>query len=404
MATTSFLYHTQGLQNYRFLKTDYCNGAIYFHVELKAEKRTCRGCGAGHDEVAFEGGFERTFRALPVGRRAEFIVLHGHEQRCGSCGQVLREPILFADGKRRFTRRLSRYVVDLCGIATIKHVAGLLGMSWDVVKEVYKESLRKRLKKRSLRGVRYIAVDEFAVHKGHRYMTVVLDLDSGEILYAHEGKDAAALIPFLKKLKRSGADIQAVAIDMSEAFLKAVREVLPDVDVVHDAYHVVALANRAIDETRRDLCNELDGEERKLLKGSRFLLLTGYENLTEERADRLDNLLELNEPLFRAHLLKEELRAFWSLPDEETGDIFLDCWLETARASGLRKFKTLANTIERHRSRLVSYFRHRISTGPLEGLNNKIKVLKRQAYGFRDMEYFRLRLYTLHESTPAFPG
>lgn len=404
MATTSFIYHAHGLHDHRLLKTEFHGGATYFHVELKAEKRACRGCGARHHELAFEGTFERTFRSLPVGRRATFIVLHGHEQRCGCCGRVLREPISFAEGKRQFTRRLARYIVELCGIATIKHVASFLGMGWDVVKEVFKESLRKQLKKRSLREVEHIAIDEFAVQKGHRYMTVVLDLDSGEILYAHEGKDADAVIPFLKKLRRSGAKLQAVAIDMSDAYLKAVREVFPAVDIVHDGFHVVALANKAVDETRREMCRELEGEEKQVIKGSRYLLLTGYENLTDERAERLDKLLELNEPLFRAHLLKEDLRAFWSLPDEETGEIFLDCWIETALSSGLRYFETLAQTIERHRSRLVTYFRHLISTGPLEGLNNKIKVLKRQAYGFRDMEYFRLRLYTIHESTPAFPG
>jgi transposase len=115
-------------------------------------------------------------------------------------------------------------------------------------------------------------------------------------------------------------------------------------------------------------------------------------------------LMEVNEPLYAAYLLKEDLRTFWSLPNEELAAAFLDSWIRQARSLGLQHFSKLADTLDRHRQGLLSYFRHRISTGPLEGLNNKIKVLKRQAYGFRDMLYFKLRLYFIHEATPAFAG
>lgn len=404
MATTSFLYHTLVLVGYRHVRTEYLGGAVYQHVELQEAKRLCRGCGARWHELILDGAFERTFHALPIGRRRQFVVLHGHEQTCGKCGKTLREPISFADGKRRYIKAFARYVVDLCKIATIKHVAGLLGVGWDLVKEVYKESLKKRLKKRKLHKVRYIGVDEFAVQKGHRYMTVVLDLETGEILYAHKGKDAQALAPFLKRLRRRNINLQAVAIDMSDAYIKAITQVLPKVDIVHDPFHVVALAQRAIDETRRDMCRELEGEPRRVLKGTRFLLLKGLENLKESALERLMKLMQLNEPLYRAYLLKEDLRMFWNMLNRAAGESFLDGWIAEAHATGLKHFMTLASTLNKHRARLLTYFKHRISTGPLEGLNNKIKVLKRQAYGFRDMEYFQLRLYFLHDATPAFPG
>ncbi|NOZ95072.1 MAG: ISL3 family transposase, partial [Acidobacteria bacterium] len=182
MATTSFVYHTLGLRGHRHLKTEYKGGCTYHHVELAAGKRRCRACRAPSCELTLEGRFERTFRALPVGSRRQFVVLDGHEQRCGRCGHRLREPILFADGKQRHIRAFERYVIDLCRIAPIKHVSLLLGVSWTLVKEIFKQHLHRRLKKRSLKCVRRIAIDELAIRKGHQYMTVILDLDTGRIL------------------------------------------------------------------------------------------------------------------------------------------------------------------------------------------------------------------------------
>jgi len=247
-------------------------------------------------------------------------------------------------------------------------------------------------------------VDEFSIRKGHHYMTVVLDLETGHILHAHEGKDANALIPFLVKLKRKRAKIKAVAMDMSPAYMQAVHAVFPEVDLVHDPYHVVAIVNRAIDETRRDMARQLSGPDKQLIKGSRFLLLNALESLNPSRLERLMLLMEINEPLYAAYLLKEDLRTFWNLPSQELAATFLDAWIQQARSLELKHFSKVADTLNRHRHGLLSYFKHRISTGPLEGLNNKIKVLKRQAYGFRDMLYFKLRLYFIHEDTPAFAG
>ena len=175
-------------------------------------------------------------------------------------------------------------------------------------------------------------------------------------------------------------------------------------DIVHDPFHVTALASKAIDETRRDLYRQLQDEEKKAIKGTRFLLLHGLESLKESGMNRLITLMETNEPLYAAYMLKEDLRMFWSLPNAEAGKAFLDDWVQVARGLGNRYFAKLADTLDSHRPGLLAYFKHRISTGPLEGLNNKIKVLKRQAYGFRDMEFFKLRLYFLHETSVLLPG
>ena len=405
MATTSFLYHSLGLHGYDHCRTEYLNGWVYHHIERKKEKRRCRACGAPWHELRLDGRFERTFFALPVGRRPQFVVLRGHRQHCTRCGRSQREPIPFTKGKRRYLKSFATYVVTLCTFMPLKNVAELLGIGWDMAKEIFKEDLRKKLKKQRLSRVRYLAVDEFAIQKGHKYMTIALDLETGAILHAEEGKGAEALVPFLLLLKRVRAPLKAVAIDMSAAYAKAVRDVFQGkVDVVHDPYHIVALANRAIDDTRRDLYRDLESEKRRVIKGTRFLLIRGMENLSPGGLRRLSELMLMNEPLYRAYLLKEDLRHFWNLPDVDSGTTFLEHWIVQARATGNRHFRKLANTLERMRSGLLAYFKHRISSGPLEGLNNKIKVLKRQAYGFRDMEFFKLRLRTLHELTYSFPG
>ena len=404
MATTSYLYHTLGLTGYHHERTEFREGAVYYHVRKKREARRCAHCHARWIHLVMNGTITRTFHALPVGRRKQFVVLHGHFQQCRRCGGNLREPIDFAQGKRRRLKVFERYVVDLCHIATIKHVAILLGVGWDMIKAIFKNHLARRFERRKLSRVRYIAVDEFAIRKGHHYMTVVLDLETGAVLHAHEGRDAAALIPFLEKLRRKRAKLRAVAMDMWPAYLRAVQLVFPHVDVVHDPYHVVAIVNRAIDATRRDLYRHLSGQERQVLKGSRFLLLRGMEHLPPHSLERLMELMEINEPLYQAYLLKEDLRMFWNLPSAGAAETFLLSWMDQARTLGLKHFIKIADMMENHIAGLLAYFRHRISTGPIEGLNNKIKGLNRQAYGFRDQAYFKLRLYFIHESVPAFAG
>jgi len=193
MATTSYLYHCFGLIGYTHVRTEYRNGHVYHHVELQREKRRCRGCNALWHERVLAGKFTRTFHGLPIGRRAQCIVLHGHEQSCSQCKKVLREPIRCADGKQHYVRAFARFVQDLCSLMPIKHVARYLGVGWDMVKNIYKQYLRKKAEKRSFANVRYIAVDEFAMSKGHTYLSIVMNVETGAVLFAAEGRDEQAL-------------------------------------------------------------------------------------------------------------------------------------------------------------------------------------------------------------------
>ncbi|OPY07273.1 MAG: Transposase [Syntrophus sp. PtaB.Bin001] len=235
-------------------------------------------------------------------------------------------------------------------------------------------------------------------------MTTVMDLSEGRIIYATEGKGKEGLFPFLKKLARKGKKLRAVAMDMGISFFSAVREALPNIDVVFDRYHIMALMNQGIESLRRDQQKELDDIGKQTLKGNRFLLLRNYDSLKPNHKEHLDALMQANQPLFVMHSMKEQLRLFWKIPEYPQAVTFLDTWCKDAILSGIKELVKVAKTLSGYRTAILNYFKHHITNAALEGTNNKIKTLKRQAYGFRDIEYFKLRLYHLHTQSYSLSG
>lgn len=270
---------------------------------------------------------------------------------------------------------------------TMSAVAGTLGISRHTVKEIQKRYLRRRFSSPSLKGLTRIAIDEISVGRGHRYLTVVLDLKSGAVVFVGAGKEADAPAPFWKRLKASRARIEAVAADMSQAYIRAVTTHLPHAVIVFDHFHVIKLMNEKLSELRRDLFREATDHLRKnVLKGARRLLLKNPENPRDDRNERvrLEEALSVNKPLATAYYMKEDLRLLWSLPDKAAAEVHLSGRIARAEPSGIRMLKNFAKTLRSHRRGILAYYDHRISTGPLEGINKKIKTLQRQAYGFRD--------------------
>lgn len=305
---------------------------------------------------------------------------------------------------------MAHYVIDLCRVTTIKGTAAISGLKWDVVKDIEKRRLRKQYQRIPLRGLRWVGIDEIAIRKGHHYATIVVDLESGHIVWVGAGRQAQDLSIFLKRLKRSGARIEAFSMDMCGAYRSAVQQYFPKTPIVFDHFHVVQQMNAKLDELRRQVAREAEKKCRESIKGVRWLVLMG-----KEKADRLAQkrpcsrmmlrrALRLNKPLATGYYLKEELRQFWSLPNRIEGEAFLQRWCNKARVSGLQPLKEMAGLIERHWEGIVAFFCYRISNGPVEGVVNKIKTLKRMAYGYRDWEFFTLKLYGLHESVVTLVG
>jgi len=284
---------------------------------------------------------------------------------------------------------------------TILDVAQHLDISWSTVKDIHKRHLNKKYKAPNLKNLHKIAIDEISCGKGHKYLTNVLNLENGAVVFVGEGKGAEALEPFWKILGRRARKIQSVAIDMSQAYTKAVRENLPKATLVYDHFHVIKLYNEKLSDLRRTLYQETkDADMKALLKGTRWLLLKNRENLKEEKNERnrLEAALCANQPLMAAYYMKEELHRIWEQPDMERGEEVFDEWLKMAEISGVGMLKKFANTLTEHLAGILNYYKSRITTAALEGTNTKIRVLQKRAYGYRDQEYLKLRILALHES------
>jgi transposase len=403
--STSLLYHAFGLVGYHYVNQSFKGGQVAFRIEQPRERHRCSACGSA--EVWDQGGVEREFHAVPIGSKPVVLKLKVPRVMCFECGKVRQVKLGFADPKKRYTRAFERYVLDLSRLMTIQDVAKHLQVGWDMVKDIVAHSLLRRFGKPNLHKLKKIAIDEIAIGKGHRYLTVVLDLVSGAVVFVGDGKGVDSLKPLWPRLRRARAKIVAVATDMSKAYIRAVRDNLSKAVHVFDHFHVIKLFNEKLTAFRRELYRQLSSDaDRKILKGTRWLLLKNPENLDPERneRERLDEALELNLPLATAYYLKEDLRQIWLQANVRAARKILRDWVARARASGIRMLKQFAATLEEYQEGILAYYKYPISTGPLEGTNNKIKTMKRQAYGFRDHEFFKLKILSLHEMKHALVG
>ena len=327
--------------------------------------------------------------------------------KCRKCGACQQERLEFAKPKVHYTRSLCQFVLDLLKSMTIKDVATFLDMSWDTIKDIQKEYLQSHYGRPRLKDAKLIAIDEISIGSGHKYFTIVLDLVSGAVLHVGEGKGDEALKPFWKKLKISGAKIRAIAMDMSPAFIAATIHNMPGVPIVFDHFHIIKMFNEKLSDLRRDLYREAtDKQQKDVIKGTRWLLLKNPENLSTQHNElqRLNEALSLNAPLATAYYLKEDLRNFWKQFCKKDAELFLTDWIARASASGVTILRKFAITLAAHRSGILAWYDNAISTGPLEGVNNKIKTMKRQAYGFRDKKFFILKIFAIHEARYSLVG
>jgi len=402
--STSLLYHRFGIVGYRYVNQQFVAGATIFRIEQPRERLRCSHCGS--EEVWAQGGVERTFRGLPIGKQMTLIEFKVPRVFCLKCGLIRQVKIQFADPKKRFTRAFERYALELSQYMTIEDVAQHLQVSWDTIKEIQAAHLKHRFGKPKLHKLKQIAIDEINIGQGHRYLTIVLNLLTGAVVFVGDGKGADALDPFWKRLRRAHAKIEAVATDMSKAYIRAVRDNIPNAVHVFDHFHVIKLYNEKLSDFRRHLFHQLTLEGQKLLKGIRWLLLKSSENLDPEKNEpqRLKKALDLNEPLAVVYYMKEDLRQLWMQGSKYQARLFLKEWLDMAHSSAICMLRKFAETLQAYQEEVLNFYDYRISTGPLEGTNTKIKAMSRQAYGFRDHEFLKLKILGIHESKYALVG
>jgi len=351
----------------------------------------CSGCGQVSFLVHSYGS--RRVRDLNLAHAQVWLNVPQRKVRCAHCG-IRVEALDFVALHRRFTKRFESVVADLCRVLPLKHVASHFGLSWHTVKEIDRRRLEREVGTACYDGLKVLAIDEIAVRKGHEYMTIVLDLEHGRVVWVGHGRCEATLSDFFSEMSaEQRASIQAIAVDMSPPFRKGIEIWCPHAAVVYDFFHVVAKYGReVIDAIRNQQATRHTGPDRAFIKGSRYLLLRNQRDLKPEQWVELKALLEVNEPLAIAYMLKDQLKEIWTYTREAWATRALLEWTALAFDSGLPPLIRFAKGLLRHVDGVLNHCRHPIHTGRLEGFNNKVKVIKRQAYGFRDDEYFKLKI------------
>jgi transposase len=377
------------------------------HAEVWIELKPLAGglprCGACRRKAnRIHDVIPRWVRDLPVLDAQTRLLVHRRRVECRRCGPKL-EYLSWLAPYSRVTRRFAEGVARLCTVLPIKHVADFYHLGWDTVKGIDRTSLTEKLGPVDLRGVQVIALDEFAIQKGHRYATVVIDPLRKRVLWVGRGRSREDVRPFFALLGEVRCrQLQAAVMDMGHAYEEETRAHCPRAAIVYDLFHVVAKYGReVIDRVRIDEFKRVakDSPQRKVIKGARWLLLRNYENLRRpEDHVRLRELLRANRALLTVYLLKDDLKHLWAYRSRRAAVHFWRQWLMRAHSSGIEPLKRFALNLKVRLAGVLAHCRWPLHTGILEGINNKIKVIKRMAYGFRDQAYFFLKIRA------AFPG
>lgn len=361
---------------------------------------SCERCGAPcrsiHDRAI------REIRDLPVFGRPTRLLLPRRRVWCRRCGPAL-ERLSWLARNSRITQRLAEYASDLLEVMTVRDAAAMLGLDWKRVRAVDKLQLQRRFGGLDMTGVRLLAMDEFAIQKGHRYATVIIDYETRRVLWVGRGRTRTDLRPFFEALSaEQRGQIQAVAMDMNSSYELEVKKHCPQAEIVYDLFHVVAKFGReVIGRVRVDEANRLwaDKPERKLVKSSHWLLLRNRENIGKDSDRvRLDELLKANAALMTVYVSKDDLKEIWKQNSESQARSLWDAWIQRAIESDIQPLILFAKRLAGYVEGILSSSRWKLNTSVLEGINNRIKVIKRMAYGYRDDEYFFLKIKA------AFPG
>ena len=408
------LHRALGLKGYDVIECWEDQGEICVVAEVPRESLRCPDCRSR--QVHIHERHTRQWRSVPIGLKPTRIFMDVPRVKCLECGAKRRVEVDFAAPLVRHTKDFERFAAGLLQYLTPQDLTTYLGISWGTAAAIDQRRM-KALTQPKLKTLQRLAIDEIYSGKLLKYLTLVLDLDSGAVVNVSSGRGVAALRSFFKRLKQSGAKIKAVATDMAGGYIKAVQTYLPNATLVFDRFHIVKLMNEKLTTLRRDLYREAtDMLKKQVLKGVRWLLLMGAESLDSPARmksaklgqpsdkERLKEAMKLNESLLTAYILKEDLRALWAQGTKARGKAYLEKWCRRAAASGIAVLQTMSKTLLTHARAIIAWYDEPISTGPLEGTNNKIKLLQRRAYGYRNREHFILRILTLHHTQQRLVG
>lgn len=391
---TSDIYHTQGIKGFEVKSTKFSSEVTVRLHQSSKNPQECSVCQSTDVRVREVG--LRKIRGLPCGSKKVCFEVSVFRLDCNKCGSHCREAIPFVSKWVRHTKAVERSVIDLRREMSIKATAKFFGLDWRATKDIEKRHLKTKFRRIRLRDVRIIGIDEIYVGK-KKYKTIVRDLISGAVLFVGQGKGGDALLKFERRLRASKCKIQVVAMDMSSGYSAWVKRTIPKAEIVFDHFHVIQLMNKKLDALRRTTMNKLDEDTRGQLKRKRTLLLNNEENLSETDHAQLEEIKETFDELSTTHAMKEKLRSIYRTAKlrEEARTLFED-WIKAAENSEIAVLKTMAKTIRSRLEGILAYWKfNELTNAGMEGFNNKIRWLIRQAYGFHDQDYFELKIYDL---------
>jgi transposase len=317
---------------------------------------------------------------------------------CRNCGKVKRERLEFLADNPLYTKRFAYHVGRRCRSSTIKEVAEELHLDWGSVKELDKQYMRAQLAKAGTPAPKAIGIDEISIRKGHTYRIVVSDLIRGRpIWFGGENRSEESMSQFYARLgEKKSRGLRLAVMDMWKPFRTATEEHAPNAAILFDKFHVMRHLGAALDQVRKNEYARLTGKDRRFIKGQKYTLLSRRENLTLEGRRALKTLLAANKRLNTAYLLKESFGQLWSYKREGWARRFFENWRASLKWQRLKPYEKFAEMIDRHWDGIAAYCEpeNKVSLGFVEGLNNKIRVIQRRAYGLRDEEYLRLKILT----------
>ena len=330
---------------------------------------------------------------------AEFrIVLELDVRRvaCRRCGAVKRERLDFLADNRHFTKRFAFYVGRRCRQASIRDVAKELKLTWDTVKALEMQYMQAQIERAGTPGPTAIGIDEISIRKGHTYRIVVSDLiHKRPIWFGGDDRSEASMAQFYAWLgPKKSSKIRLIVMDMWKPFGNVARDKAPQAAILFDKFHIIRHLGEALDKVRKTEYARLSGKDRQFIKGQKYTLLSHRDNLTLDGKRSLTLLLAANKRLNTAYVLKEAFGQLWDYRREGWARRFFDNWRASLKWQRLKPYERFADMIDRHWDGIAAYCRpeNKVSLGFVEGLNNKIRVFQRRAYGLKDEEYLRLKV------------
>ena len=341
---------------------------------------------------------QRQSRDLPNGSMRLYLRFEIRRLHCRRCNAVKRERLSFLADNPFYTQRFAYYVGQRCRASSIKEVAEELQLDWDTVKELEKQYMQAQLERVGLPGPKAIGIDEISIRKGHSYRIVVSDLHRHRpIWFGGQDRSEASMDEFFQFLgKKKVKGIRLAVMDMWKAFRNSTTTHAPQAAILFDKFHVMKHLGEALDKIRKSEYARLEGKPRTFIKGQQYTLLSHPQNLTGSARKNLKLLLAANKRLNTAYLLKESFGQLWDYSSEAWARKFFENWREQLKWQRLGPYEKFAAMIERHWDGIAAYCKpeNKVSLGFVEGLNNKIRVIQRRAYGLRDQEYLRLKVLT----------